>query len=543
MDDEKELLQLPRGESDEESVEFGQICAIHEILKEAAPLAAQAGPRVPWGILVILCVLLAGTSWVLQTPSPDVEEVLKPEESAVPVNAVETLEEASVEIAEPAELVEGNPPVEPLPSLADVEPVQPAELPEEPIEPVSQEVSSPGAVDAPEVVIAESSSPEMPDQPVEISKNTPKTGEPVPEGHLSLSRINGDVSILDERGGEPIAASSGITIAPGQILQTSRESTVNLRANSRWRLLVNANSKLYHRRVEGTPWLGLAFGGVSLTASTEGDESDILVERQGWVVKADHGAFLVNGLADRFAVIALKGVIHVTKRGDNSAFILRKGQIFLSVEDGEYITNIQRDPPEFVSFRPVAVNTGEPYIPAGRIRQRFQVRLSELPPEGIALVARVRGRFSRVVFKVDGQMSVTDKFLPYTPAGDSVHSGGAYQPFKFRPGTNQDGDSASDAAEFVGGTNALDANSYLRVIATDYNGAFTEVTIEFTSSPNRIYRIEHTDTLKPPASWTDSGLGSFLGEAGTTTHTFTFPGTDLRFFRVQASLPLADINL
>lgn len=107
-------------------------------------------------------------------------------------------------------------------------------------------------------------------------------------------------------------------------------------------------------------------------------------------------------------------------------------------------------------------------------------------------------------------------------------------------GTDQDGDLETDAAEYIGGTNAQDASSYLRIISTTYNGTFTEVTLEFTSDSSRVYSIEQATDLSAADPWSDSGLGDILGDSGTTTQVVTFPGNDKRFFRVSAKIPLSE---
>ena len=107
-------------------------------------------------------------------------------------------------------------------------------------------------------------------------------------------------------------------------------------------------------------------------------------------------------------------------------------------------------------------------------------------------------------------------------------------------GTDQDGDRETDAAEYVGGTDASNASSFLRIIATSYNGDFTEITIEFTSDPSRVYTIDQATDLTAVNPWSDSGLGEITGETGSTTRSFTYPGNDKRFFRVSAKIPLSN---
>lgn len=89
--------------------------------------------------------------------------------------------------------------------------------------------------------------------------------------------------------------------------------------------------------------------------------------------------------------------------------------------------------------------------------------------------------------------------------------------------TDSDSDGVSDAAEYVGGTHPLDAGSYFRVLSTDYGNEGTEVTVEFTSSANRLYQIKYTHDLSADPSWSDSGLGTIYGEPKNTTASFLLP--------------------
>lgn len=107
-------------------------------------------------------------------------------------------------------------------------------------------------------------------------------------------------------------------------------------------------------------------------------------------------------------------------------------------------------------------------------------------------------------------------------------------------GTDDDKDGQSDAAEYLAGTDPRDAADYFRIVSQTVNNGLTTVTLEFTSSEARRYRIEYTSQLAAAGSWTDSPLGAFAPDAGVrTTRSFTIPApAAARFFRAVAILPL-----
>jgi hypothetical protein len=104
--------------------------------------------------------------------------------------------------------------------------------------------------------------------------------------------------------------------------------------------------------------------------------------------------------------------------------------------------------------------------------------------------------------------------------------------------SDQDGDGASDLAEYRAGTVPTDANSLLKITAYSYSAGFTQASLTWTMVPTRRYRIEYDEDLLGP--WTNSTLGTFTPPAGTTA-TSTVMGlvsAPRRFFRVVAVNPL-----
>ncbi|HLP09261.1 MAG TPA: thrombospondin type 3 repeat-containing protein [Opitutaceae bacterium] len=103
-------------------------------------------------------------------------------------------------------------------------------------------------------------------------------------------------------------------------------------------------------------------------------------------------------------------------------------------------------------------------------------------------------------------------------------------------GTDRDGDGQSDAAEAIADTDPLSASDLLRIVSHTYTNGMTTVSLVFTTTPARLYRIEHSTDLK---TWTDSGQGTFSPDEGATTaRKFSFATGARRFFRVVAVRPL-----
>jgi hypothetical protein len=98
-----------------------------------------------------------------------------------------------------------------------------------------------------------------------------------------------------------------------------------------------------------------------------------------------------------------------------------------------------------------------------------------------------------------------------------------------------DGDGASDLDEYASGTDPLDPNSSLRIIAFDASEEAFSLT--WTSSPTRRYRIQTKINLLDPA-WT-LALDNIPPDGTTTTRAGAAPASTQRFFRVQAFPPLA----
>jgi hypothetical protein len=104
---------------------------------------------------------------------------------------------------------------------------------------------------------------------------------------------------------------------------------------------------------------------------------------------------------------------------------------------------------------------------------------------------------------------------------------------------HNDGDGEPDLAEFQADTNPKDAAHYLKIVSHTHNLNTTQTTLEFTSSPTRLYRVEFSNDLGLADPWTNSTLGTFAPDAGTTTtRTLSYPGNPRKFFRALAIRPL-----
>ncbi len=103
--------------------------------------------------------------------------------------------------------------------------------------------------------------------------------------------------------------------------------------------------------------------------------------------------------------------------------------------------------------------------------------------------------------------------------------------------TDRDGDGASDLSEFKAGTHPLQAASVLRIVSYQQSANRTEAILTFTTSPHRLYRVEHDEDLS--GLWTNSPLGQFT-PAGPlmTAHVNGLAPVPRRYFRVVAVLPI-----
>jgi hypothetical protein len=106
--------------------------------------------------------------------------------------------------------------------------------------------------------------------------------------------------------------------------------------------------------------------------------------------------------------------------------------------------------------------------------------------------------------------------------------------------TDNDGDGASDQAEYSADTDPADASSFLKIVSHSHEPGLAQTTLVFTTIPTRHYRIEYSNDLGYTLPWTNSALGAFAPDSGaTTTKIITYPGNPKKFFRAVAMVPLA----
>lgn len=103
--------------------------------------------------------------------------------------------------------------------------------------------------------------------------------------------------------------------------------------------------------------------------------------------------------------------------------------------------------------------------------------------------------------------------------------------------SDSDNDGQSDAAEYLAATNPASSLELFQVLGQGIEVGANRATLSFRSSSSRLYRIEHSATLK--GQWQDSALGLFTPDpGGVTTRVITFPPGGARFFRVVSVRPL-----
>lgn len=104
------------------------------------------------------------------------------------------------------------------------------------------------------------------------------------------------------------------------------------------------------------------------------------------------------------------------------------------------------------------------------------------------------------------------------------------------PNADADGDGASNAQEYLAGTDPKSAASSLRITAFTFAPGGTVTTLTWSSVPNRYYYVQKEPTLS--LSWVDSGAGLIASGGASTGVGFGDSSAPSRFYRVQAVRPL-----
>ena len=103
--------------------------------------------------------------------------------------------------------------------------------------------------------------------------------------------------------------------------------------------------------------------------------------------------------------------------------------------------------------------------------------------------------------------------------------------------TDSDTDGMSNLQEYLAGTTPNDARSFFKITDFGSNADGTKVSLTWSSVLTRLYRIQENTDLAT-TNWTDSGLGLLAPSSPVTSLTFADRSAPIRFYRVQAVLPL-----
>lgn len=104
------------------------------------------------------------------------------------------------------------------------------------------------------------------------------------------------------------------------------------------------------------------------------------------------------------------------------------------------------------------------------------------------------------------------------------------------PNADADNDGASNADEYLAGTDPNNSFSTLQITSATYAPGGTTCALSWTSVTNRYYYVQKELTLS--GSWGDSGFGLIASGGNTTSIGFSDTNAPSRFFRVQAARPL-----
>ena len=107
------------------------------------------------------------------------------------------------------------------------------------------------------------------------------------------------------------------------------------------------------------------------------------------------------------------------------------------------------------------------------------------------------------------------------------------------PGTNQDGDPATDVQEYLAGTSPGDSSDYLKIVSLMKTSSGSTLGAAATKA-NRLYRVWSATPLPTGSTevWTPISPGPVPGSGGTLSLPATHADGGLRFYRVEAQRPL-----
>ena len=135
----------------------------------------------------------------------------------------------------------------------------------------------------------------------------------------------------------------------------------------------------------------------------------------------------------------------------------------------------------------------------------------------------------------------TDSISPGAPAPDGLPIAWLLLNFgttNVNANADPTGKGMTIGQDYLAGTDPNNVNSILRIIDGSFSPGGTSTTLTWNSVPTRYYYLQKTLDLNP-GIWSDSGLGLVSPAAGsTTTAAFADTNAPIRFYRVEAVLPL-----
>jgi hypothetical protein len=96
-------------------------------------------------------------------------------------------------------------------------------------------------------------------------------------------------------------------------------------------------------------------------------------------------------------------------------------------------------------------------------------------------------------------------------------------------------DGITDKQAYLAGTDPTNAADDFHLLSQVYDAVHQQFTLQFSSKPTRLYRIQVSADL---INWSDSGLGTFAPDSGTTTTRVVNITGGAHFFRAVAVKPL-----
>ena len=273
-----------------------------------------------------------------------------------------------------------------------------------------------------------------------------------------------------------------------------------------------------------------------------------------------HSAFVVSAdttinAANRFAYAANGGWLDWQGDTANGAVIgdyVCAGAIY-SANVG-WINLGSGSPANFIRYQNLATNDfGVNHDGAGQLRgYAYGANIGWVSFENVGApkVDLLTGQLSGSVYSANlGWISLsntfavvqTDAFAPGAMATNGLPIAWLISQFgttNVNASADADSDGASNAQEYLAGTNPTDAASQLRITAKTFAPGGISATLQWTSVSNRVYHIEETLSLSSPV-WYESPAGTIAPDPGNfTLRNFAERSEPMRFYHIRAARPL-----